>query len=234
MILCIETATSVCSVALCDRKGVISAREDREGRSHAALLTVFINELLDEQKIKATELEAVAVSKGPGSFTGLRIGVSVAKGIAYRASIPLIGIDTLLSMFCGIIKGDLSEYNLDQSSLYCPMLDARRMEVFYSIFDHNGDTVKKVGAEIITGESFSDISENRSILFFGSGASKCEGVIGRKNNLFKNDFTVSAEYMQVPAYKSFNTGKFEDVAYFEPFYLKDFIATIPKKNIPGQ
>jgi tRNA threonylcarbamoyladenosine biosynthesis protein TsaB len=234
MILCIETATSVCSVALCDRDRVISARENSEGKSHASLLTVFINDIFNEQKIKASDLEAVAVSKGPGSFTGLRIGVSVAKGIAFRASIPLIGIETMLSMYHGIVTIGADDFGLSADSLYCPMLDARRMEVYYSIYYVSGKVMKDISAEIITADSFSEIPENFRILFFGNGAAKCMDILKRKNNAFKADFKVSAQNMLKPAYEALNSGRFEDTAYFEPFYLKDFIATVPKKNIIGQ
>jgi tRNA threonylcarbamoyladenosine biosynthesis protein TsaB len=141
MILCLETATPVCSVALCDRSGKTIVRESSENKSHATRLTVFIEELLNETGISASQLEAVAVSKGPGSYTGLRIGVSVAKGLSFGASIPLIGIDTTKSMFCGIIGSAHEKYGTDDTSLFCPMIDARRMEVYYSIFDARGNVI---------------------------------------------------------------------------------------------
>ena len=234
MILCIETATPVCSVALCNREGVVSARENTDGKSHASLLTVFISDILREQGIDASRLEAVAVSRGPGSFTGLRIGVSVAKGIAYRAGIPLIGVDTMTSMYNGIAGISAQKYGLDKDSLLCPMLDARRMEVFYSLFSTDGSVVKDVSAEVIGNDSFSGISDDIKVLFFGNGAGKCEGVIARKNSFFEPGFQVSASHMRIPAYMAADAGKYEDVAYFEPFYLKDFIATTPRKSITGQ
>jgi tRNA threonylcarbamoyladenosine biosynthesis protein TsaB len=233
MILCIETATSVCSVALCDRERIISARENNDGKSHAALLTVFIDQLFRENKITASDLEAVAVSKGPGSFTGLRIGVSVAKGIAFRSSIPLIGIETMLSMYFGIRSMPVEKQGLTEDSLYCPMLDARRMEVYYALFDAMGNIRKRVNAEIISAESFSSFPEQVRILFFGNGASKCIDTISHRNSVYNTDFTVSAKYMRTPAYKAFDSGRLEDTAYFEPFYLKDFIATAPRKSIVG-
>ncbi len=149
MIICLETATSVCSVALCNSSGVIAVRESNEDKSHATLLTLFIEELLKESNIKATDLEAIAVSKGPGSFTGLRIGVSVAKGIAYGASIPLIGIETTLAMFHGIKDFPEVKDKIDNETLLCPMLDARRMEVYYAIFDSAGNKIKEISADII-------------------------------------------------------------------------------------
>jgi tRNA threonylcarbamoyladenosine biosynthesis protein TsaB len=234
MILCIETATSVCSVALCDRERVIAARENSEGKSHSSLLTVFISELFNELTLKASDLEAVAVSKGPGSFTGLRIGVSVAKGIAFRASIPLIGIETMVAMYHGARSVPAGVYGLSGNSLYCPMLDARRMEVFYSLFDTSGIMKTKISAAIINADSFLNVPEDVRIFFFGTGAAKCTGIITRRNNAFDTDFKASAQFMRLPAFEAFDSGKFEDTAYFEPFYLKDFIATVPRKNIFGQ
>ena len=231
MILCLETATPVCSVALCDSNGVISTKESSEFKSHAANITLFIQELLQDAKIRTEELEAVAVSKGPGSYTGLRIGVSVAKGISYGASIPLIGIDTTRSMFIGITGTSEKKYGTDSTSLFCPMIDARRMEVYYSLFDATGIAVKGISAEVINERSFSGIPESVKIIFFGDGSKKCRNITGHKNSVFVEDFTVSTAYMQKPAFEEFNAGHFEDVAYFEPFYLKDFIATIPRKNI---
>ena len=232
MILCLETATSVCSVALCSKSGVVSARESHENKSHATQLTLFIEDVFKENNIEARDLEAVAVSRGPGSYTGLRIGVSVAKGIAYGASIPLIGIDTTRSMFYGIFDGILS--GKIEGDLFCPMLDAKRMEVFYCIFDRGGNITRGISAEIIDENSFSDLPASARIVFFGDGASKCSEVLKHRNAGFIDDFKVSASYMHSPAYEAFNNKAFEDVAYFEPFYLKDFIATVPKKNIIGQ
>ncbi|HVN58101.1 MAG TPA: tRNA (adenosine(37)-N6)-threonylcarbamoyltransferase complex dimerization subunit type 1 TsaB [Bacteroidales bacterium] len=234
MILCIETATSVCSVALCERDKVVSVRENTEGKSHALLLTVFISGIFSELGLKASDLEAVAVSKGPGSFTGLRIGVSVAKGIAYRANIPLIGVDTLAAMFHGIAGRASEKYDLGNDPLYCPMLDARRMEVFYSVFDSSGKILQDTGAGIIDSQSFSAVSEEKKILFFGNGAGKCRDVIRRGNAVFEPGFLLSASHLRIPAYMKADAGRYEDVAYFEPFYLKDFIATIPRKSITGQ
>jgi tRNA threonylcarbamoyladenosine biosynthesis protein TsaB len=230
MILCLETATPVCSVALCDRAGIISLSESHEMKSHAKQLTPFIENLLREADIKPADLEAVAVSKGPGSYTGLRIGVSVAKGIAYGASVPLIGVDTTRSMFNGVIGTANEKYGTDRTSLFCPMIDAKRMEVYYSIFDTEGNVVKEISAEVINEQSFSEIPESVRIVFFGDGAEKCREVTSHKNSVFDSHFMISAAYMHKTAFGEFSAGHFEDVAYFEPFYLKDFIATIQKKN----
>jgi tRNA threonylcarbamoyladenosine biosynthesis protein TsaB len=234
MIICLETATNLCSVALCDSAGVISLRESNESKSHASQVTVFIEEIFRENGIKATDLEAVAVSKGPGSYTGLRIGVSVAKGLAYGASIPLIGIETTLSMFWGIKSIKYYNFESDVNSLFCPMLDARRMEVYYAIYDSFGNRKKDISAEIITGKTFMNIPDSQKIIFFGDGAVKCKEVINRKNAVFAEDYIISASYMHKPVLQAFKNHCFEDVAYFEPFYLKDFITSKPRKNILGK
>jgi tRNA threonylcarbamoyladenosine biosynthesis protein TsaB len=234
MIICLETSTPVCSVALCDSSGTIAIKESSEDKSHASLLSVFIEEILSGAGIRARDLEAVAVSKGPGSYTGLRIGVSTAKGISYAASIPLIGIETTISMFHGISESVRKKYGLDNKSLFVPMLDARRMEVYYSIVSSEGKTVKDITAEIIDERSFTDIPGNVRILIFGDGASKCREVLKRDNIVFADEFRISASYMYKPAFKSLRERHFEDIAYFEPFYLKDFITSRPKKNILGR
>jgi tRNA threonylcarbamoyladenosine biosynthesis protein TsaB len=234
MIICLETATNLCSVALCDNAGVISLRESNESKSHAAQLTVFIEEILADQGIKARDLSAVAVSKGPGSYTGLRIGVSVAKGIAYGASIPIIGIETTFSMFWGIMKSTCFNAESDSDTLFCPMLDARRMEVYYAVYDFCGNKVKGIAAAIISNDSFTDFPENKKIVFFGDGALKCKEVINRENALFMTDYRISASDMQKPVFQSYNEHLYEDVAYFEPLYLKDFITSKPRKNILGK
>jgi len=233
MILCLETATQVCSVALCTAEGVVSSRHNSDSRSHASLLTVFIGEVLSESGVRINDLEAIAVSKGPGSYTGLRIGVSVAKGLSYRAGIPLIGIETLQVMYYGMKNAD---HNINTGSgdiIYCPMIDARRMEVYYCLFDKDGNRLNKITAEIIGENSFSGIAGDKQMVFFGNGAMKCEGIIKRTNSLFYPGFEISAEFMRKPAYDAFTKQQFEDVAYFEPYYLKDFITTTQRKNVLG-
>jgi tRNA threonylcarbamoyladenosine biosynthesis protein TsaB len=209
-------------------------RESSENKSHASQLTVFIGELLAETGLRVSDLDAVAVSKGPGSFTGLRIGVSTAKGLAYAGTIPLIGIDTTLSMFHGIDETVKRKYGIGKTSLFVPMLDARRMEVYYSVFTSDGKSIKEISAEIIDERSFSDIPENIMILIFGDGTSKCKQVLKRRNIVFYDEFRISAAFMYEPAIKSLRERRFEDIAYFEPFYLKDFITSRPKKNILGR
>jgi len=231
MILCIETATDLCSVALCDSGGTVALRENDKGRSHASVLTVFIEEILREAGIRAADLNAVAVSKGPGSYTGLRIGVSVAKGITYAASIPLIGVDTTRSMFHGFSDSADNNFNITSTDLFCPALDARRMEIYYTVYDVKGNMISQIKAEIIDKNSFSEFPETSRIFMFGEGAAKCIGVVNRKNITFISDFRMSASFMRKPAYEALNNNRFENVAYFEPFYLKDFLTSKPVRNV---
>jgi len=227
MILCIETATPVCSVALCHDGKLLDKEESSDIKSHASNLTVFIGNILGRSSMAADNLDAVAVSKGPGSYTGLRIGVSAAKGIAYGAGIPMIAVATTELMYHGAKQG--GEYDF-----YCPMIDARRMEVYTAVYDSSGREIKSVSAEVITENSFKEILEKGKTLFFGDGASKCKKLIKHPSACFDESFRISSEYMCGPAQESFDKKIFQDVAYFEPYYLKDFIATIPRKNILGK
>jgi tRNA threonylcarbamoyladenosine biosynthesis protein TsaB len=234
MILCIETATNVCSVALIDRDRVIGIKESSIDKSHASLLSVFIEELLSEQKIKAQSLDAVAVSMGPGSYTGLRIGVSTAKGICFGAGLPLIAINTLKSMYYGAVELYSSDPEINPKTLYCPMIDARRMEVYSSLYDSKGNEIREVQAEIITEDSYMSFLEESPILFFGNGSDKCLELINHTNTVFRRDYQLSASSLAIPALYAFDKKDFADIAYFEPYYLKDFVATIPRKNILGK
>ena len=227
MILCIETATGVCSAALCNDNGIFMLREAAEGKSHAAQLTVLISELLESAAVNAGSLDAVAVSKGPGSYTGLRIGVSVAKGIAYAAGIPLIGINTLTAMYYGYTaKNQIPD---GEKILLCPMIDARRMEVYNALFTPGGDMIRVTSADIIDENSFKDQLDQGKVIFFGNGSAKCMEMIRHNNAFFYPDFSLSASYLYLPSMIALREKIFEDVAYFEPFYLKEFIATIPRK-----
>jgi len=226
MILCIETATKICSVSLCHNGDLIDKKESSEEKSHASLLTVFIEDILKRADTEADSLDAVAVSKGPGSYTGLRIGVSAAKGIAYAAGIPLIAVSTTKLMYHG--GRTIGEYDY-----YCPMIDARRMEVYTAVYDKKGNEIKSINAEIITKNSFANLLDKGTMLFFGDGAAKCRNIVNHPSAFFDESFRISSEYMCKPVLEAFNNKNFEDVAYFEPFYLKDFIPTIPRKNILG-
>lgn len=230
MILCIETATGVCSVALCDREKVLGLREAPEGASHASQLTVLAGELLSEHDVSTGSLSAVAVSKGPGSYTGLRIGVSVAKGIAYASGIPLIGVNTLQAMCTGFISEHHAAIGSDD--LLCPMLDARRMEVYNAVFNARGEMISDTRAEIITEKSFAGELVKNTIWFFGTGADKCAATIISENAIFTSNFRMSASFLLSPSAKALAEKRFEDVAYFEPYYLKEFLATKPKTLLP--
>ncbi len=233
MILCIETATNICSVALCDQGKILDSRESSVDKSHATLLTLFIGELLRKAGIEAESLSAVTISKGPGSYTGLRIGVSTAKGLTYGAGIPLIAISTLESMFYGLIERETMQKKRDKHTLYCPMIDARRMEVYSALFNQQGELVKEISAEVIEEDSYQELLKKGKIIFFGNGADKCSEIISHKNAIFVPGFELSAEFLALPSNRALEKKKFEDIAYFEPYYLKDFIATIPRKNILG-
>lgn len=226
MILCIETATNICSVSLCHNNNILANRNSDEDKSHASRLTVFIKEILTQCDITTDELDAIAISKGPGSYTGLRIGTSTAKGISFASSLPLIAVDTPFAMFHGAKA-------LGQFDYYCPMIDARRMEVYTAMYNHKGDTVKQISAEVVHEKLFEDILSKGRTLFFGNGAEKCREIIKHKNAVFSDSFCLSADFLCTPASIAFNNKQFEDTAYFEPFYLKDFIAIKSKKNILG-
>lgn len=227
MILCIETATNICSVALCNTDGIAALRESSEEKSHASMLSLFIIDLLAENRLKAADLEAVAVSMGPGSYTGLRIGVSVAKGIAYASKIPLVAINTLESMFHGMIG--ISPEN--DSDLFCPAIDARRMEIYSALFYRDGRLARETASEVIDENSYASMLQDNKILFFGTGAKKCSEAIRHPNARFNHEMVISAASMHLPARTAVREKNYADVAYFEPYYLKDFIATIPRKNL---
>ena len=233
MILSLETATNVCSVALSDNGKLLNLKESSIDKSHASLLTIFIDTILQEAGIQVKDLDAVAVSKGPGSYTGLRIGVSTAKGLCYGAGVPLLAIDTMQSMYFYARESLGALIKAGEAKIYCPMIDARRMEVYSSLFDSEGNKLSKVKAEIIDADSYKDMLSESKILFFGNGSDKLTDTIKHKNALFHNGFELSARGMIIPAEDALKNKNFEDIAYFEPFYLKDFIATIPKNKLLG-
>jgi len=233
LILNIETSTEVCSVSLTESGNQIVLKESNEGFNHSKSLTVFIEELFKENNLKINALEAVAVSKGPGSYTGLRIGVSVAKGLCYGLNIPLISVCSLESMAVHTAS-NIEKYVSERNSLpflFCPMIDARRMEVYTALYNPEGSEIRPVSAEIIDENFLSDFIDTHQILIFGNGAEKCKDRIKHKNVIFAGPTETSAQFMQTISEIKFNKQKFEDVAYFEPFYLKNFVATIPKDKI---
>ena len=223
-ILNIETATKNCSVSLAKNGETILCKEIAEqGYSHAEKLHVFIEEILKEIGVSAHDLKAIAVSKGPGSYTGLRIGVSAAKGLCYALGIPLISIDTLQVLANQVVV---------ENGLIVPMIDARRMEVYSAVFDTNHKKIMEVQAEILTEESYAEITE--TVYFIGDCQEKCKTVLTKSNFHFLSDIIFpSANEMSFLSYEKFTKNDFEDVAYFEPFYLKDFMITKlgTKKNV---
>lgn len=231
-ILNIETSTEVCSVSLVRNGETLFLKENAEGLNHAQLLTVYIEELFETAGFDKKQLDAVAVSKGPGSYTGLRIGVSVAKGLCYGLNIPLIGIGSIDAMG-HYVADNVAEYYAgnNEKLLFCPMIDARRMEVYTAIFNKNGEKIQAVTAEIIDENSFAGLLADNKILFFGNGAKKCKDTLRHPNALFQGPGKTSARFMQKLSEKKYNQREFENVAYFEPFYLKDFVATIPKNKV---
>ena len=237
LILNLDTSTQICSVAIASEGKLLGSRENHEDKSHSRKLSIFIQELLSEHDLNTSGLDAIAVSKGPGSYTGLRIGVSTAKGIAYGSNIPLIGIDTLDALVSGALQNQEIKNILerDGSTLLCPMIDARRMEVYTALYASSGKSIEEVSARIIEETTYLETLENKKIIFFGNGAAKCRSKINHSNAVFVDTIETSAINMVHLAEKLWKQKKFEDLAYFEPFYLKDFIATIPKnKIIPGE
>jgi tRNA threonylcarbamoyladenosine biosynthesis protein TsaB len=231
-ILCIETSTSICSAALVNDGKVIAARQDNEGNSHANRLTVLIEELFGDSAVPLdlSDIDAVAVSSGPGSYTGLRIGVSTAKGICFAMDKPLIAIPSLAVLAWPVVKR-YSDESEEGESWFCPMIDARRMEVYTAMFDQNMEQKRETSADIIDENSYRDILDVRRVFFFGNGAGKCKDALKHPNAIFPADEGPLARNMASLANDAWNNKRFEDVAYFEPFYLKDFIATIPKRKI---
>lgn len=234
LILHIETATDICSVAISEGDQQLASAESGPERSHATLLNSFIRKCLQESNKEVQELEAISVSKGPGSYTGLRIGVSTSKGLAYGLQKPLLSTGTLQSMAAGASShSDIQELIHKHGSdlILCPMLDARRMEVYTGFLSQELEVVREVTADIVNEASFGEILEKNKVCFFGNGADKCQEVIKHPNAYFIKGFNPSASHMIKPVLKRFKEQQFEDVAYFEPFYLKDFVATTPKKKL---
>lgn len=225
-ILQIETATRVCSAALAVDGRTVAIKELTAPNIHAGSLTLFIEEVMHMASLSYSDLDAVAVSKGPGSYTGLRIGVSTAKGLCFALDKPLIAVDTLKMMAMGFLHAQEN-----YKGLICPMIDARRMEVFTGLYDTSLAEILPVSAKIIDGESYQAELEAHEITFIGDGAFKCAGLILSANAHFSGDNFNSAGHMGELAFEAFKSNHFEDVAYFEPYYLKDFVITTPKKKV---
>ena len=227
ILLNIETATSVCSVALAEDERLLAIRESFIKNSHAEFITVFVDEVIKEAGLKITSIDAVAVSKGPGSYTGLRIGVSTAKGLCYALEKPLLAINTLRSMADGA-KNIIDHKKRFKKYILYPMIDARRMEVFSALYDQDLVEMRETNAEIINSNSL-DAYKGQNIFYFGDGATKCYNVFEKLPGVeLIADFTPSAGNMLQLSNEKYLKGDFENVAYFEPYYLKDFIAGKPK------
>ncbi|WP_432714706.1 tRNA (adenosine(37)-N6)-threonylcarbamoyltransferase complex dimerization subunit type 1 TsaB [Pedobacter sp.] len=225
-ILQIETATQTCSVALAVNGVNVALKEETATNIHAGSLTLFIEAVMKQASLSFQQLDAVAVSMGPGSYTGLRIGVSTAKGLCYALDKPLIAVNTLAMMANGFLMA-----NPSYQGLICPMIDARRMEVYTSLFNQQMETLAPVTAKIIEEDSFKEELQNNEISFIGDGALKCSEILQHPHAVFSGSIYNSAANMAQLAHAAFLAENFVDVAYFEPYYLKDFMFTTPKKKV---
>lgn len=223
VILCLETSTTNCSVSIAKNGEVVVAREHNDvNYSHSENLHKFIKEALKDASFLLSDINAIAVSMGPGSYTGLRIGVSAAKGLCYALDVPLISISTLQALACQV-KTD--------SGYIIPILDARRMEVYSAVFDRHHQEFRRIKAEIIDDNSFQEFISKDKTYLIGPGAEKCKTVLNHPNIIFLDDILMpSSKEMAYLAEEKYRTGDFEDVAYFEPYYLKDFIAGKKKEK----
>lgn len=228
-IIHIETSTDICSVALSHNGEVLFNKENHDGFSHATHLGLYLESAVRFAEEQDYSIDAVSVSCGPGSYTGLRIGVSTAKGFCYGRNIPLISVPTPIVLCQAILQKEMT----GKANMLCPMLDARRMEVYAAMYDLKLNPVRPITAEIIDENSFASELKDNTILFFGNGAEKCKEIIESPNALYLDDIHPLAKYMVVPAEQKFKNKEFEDVAYFEPFYLKEFVATTAKNKVLG-
>ena len=226
-IILIETSTPLCSTALVEDGKVVCERLSDEPRAHASKTALFVSEMLSEKGLKVSDCDAVAVSKGPGSYTGLRVGVSTAKGLCFGAGIPMISVGTLDTLVWQALDGNM----LPEGCRYIiPMIDARRMEVYTGIFTPDGKQISPTVAQIIDADSFKDQLAEGPVLFIGDGADKCKDTLTSPNARFIQCCPKAASMMH-PAIDALEPKRFEDVAYFEPFSLKEFITTVSKKKI---
>lgn len=232
LILNLESSTEICSVALSEDGKLLALSESSEGQNHAKLLSVFADKVMKQCGKKFNQLSAVAVSQGPGSYTGLRIGVSLAKGICYANHLPLIAISPLKAMSYYVIANKEKLLPVGQGDTYfAPMIDARRMEVYTALFNEENKTIEDVEAKIIDSNSYNDVLDKNTVIFFGNGSSKCSKLIKHPNATFLSGISTSAQFMCSLSQQAYENNNFVDLAYFEPFYLKDFIAGKPRKNI---
>ena len=225
-IILIETSTALCSVALAEGGEITAYRESSAAKAHASLTAVFVQEVLQERGLKLEDCDAVCVSMGPGSYTGLRVGVSTAKGLCFGSGMPLIAVGTLDTL---VAQAEKIVGQAGNPRFIVPMIDARRMEVYAAVFE-NGNQITKTAPAIIDENSFAEYLEQGSVLFIGDGAGKCADVIKHPDAHFCQCHP-KASSMLAPALGAYKDKRFEDVAYFEPFYLKEFVATVSKKKL---
>jgi tRNA threonylcarbamoyladenosine biosynthesis protein TsaB len=227
-ILCLDTATAVCSVALGRDRELLQKKESDIPNVHSTFIITFIGEVLQLAEVSLAQIDAVAVGKGPGSYTGLRIGVSTAKGLCYALGKPMIAISSLQALAHGMAETYRQKGMTSRDILFCPMIDARRMEVYAALYDLNNQEIREIRAEIVTEESFHEYLKDHQVVFFGDGAAKCQPVLHKHPRaIFHPAFLSSASYLIPLAEQQFNEKQFVDVAYFEPFYLKEFIPGKP-------
>lgn len=227
-ILHIETSTNVCSVAVSEDGKVIFDKADRTGNNHAEALGSFVDEALSFADSHAIPVDAVAVSGGPGSYTGLRIGVSMAKGVCYALDIPLLSVPTLELMCVPVL---LRHEDIEDNALLCPMIDARRMEVYAALYDRALKPVRGIQADVVDADTYRQWLDERPVYFFGNGAAKCMETINHPNAKLIEGIEPVAKWMMPLAERKMLNDEREDVAYYVPFYLKDFVAKMPKKLI---
>ena len=226
-IILIETSTALCSTALVDNGRIVSSRESSEPRTHASKTALFIKEMLDESGLKVNDCDAVCVSMGPGSYTGLRVGVSTAKGLCFAAGLPLIAVDTLETL----VWQAFDEGLVPEGCMHIiPMIDARRMEVYTAVYDSDKKRACDIEPLIIDENSFTQQLAAGPVLFIGDGAGKCASTLTSPNATFVQECPKAVSMLH-PALKAFEEKRFENTAYFEPFYLKQFVATVSKKNL---
>ena len=227
IILNIETSTHICSVSLSKDGKNIFSKSDAQGQNHASLLNLFIEEALQHLPENISKPDAIAVSSGPGSYTGLRIGVSTAKGLCYGFGIPLISINTLQLMAYTAIQTIENKEN----TLFCPMIDARRMEVYSAFYDEKLNMVREIKPDIISEDIYNEYLNSKCVVFFGNGMQKCRELLTHPNAVFISDINPLSDNMLYFSERALSERRTEDVAYFEPFYLKEFQVTTPKKKV---
>lgn len=228
-ILCIDTSTDTCSVVLGNEGGVLYERVSLNERDHSAKAGLFVDEILTAaERDGIAKIDAVAVCSGPGSYTGLRIGVSLAKGICYGYNVPLLSVDSLKMMALAVLE----KQSFPEGAILCPMIDARRMEVYASLWSTDMTSVRNAEADILNSASYNEYAD-KPFYYFGTGAEKCQSVLDNENQHYVADVSPMAHMLLKPSLAAFAKDAFEDVAYFEPFYLKQFQTTVSKKNVLG-